>query len=307
VLGLDGIAIIVNKKNPSDATTMGTLARMFAGDDTKWTGDAASLGDIALFARDARSGTNDTFASIVLGGKPMANAVRAYDNAWLADQVARTPNAIGFVPMGAVGDAKALALGDDATSPAVPSPFNVATEAYPLARRIYLYTTTATTHPLAKELVAFALSAEGQRAVAAAGFVDLSVRRRPAGPCSKECPARYATLTSGAERLSIDFRFKSGSAELDTRAREDVLRLAAFAHENPGAKIGLFGFADSPGRDDVSLEVSRTRAEAVATALKAQGLAPNAVDGFGEALPVATNATPAGREHNRRVEAWLLH
>jgi phosphate transport system substrate-binding protein len=251
--------------------------------------------------------TNVSFVSIVLGGRPIANAVRAYDNARLADQVAKTPNAIGFVPMGAIGDAKALALGDDASAPAVPSPFNVATEAYPLARRIYLYTTSATTHPLARELLAFALSAEGQRAVSSAGFVDLSVRRRPAGTCAKECPARYATLTAGAERLSIDFRFRSGSAELDTRAREDVLRLAAFARENAGVKIGLFGFADSPGRNDVSLEVSRTRAEAVAAALKAQGLVPTAVEGFGEALPVATNATPAGREHNRRVEAWLLH
>jgi len=29
------------------------------------------------------------------------------------------------------------------------------------------------------------------------------------------------------------------------------------------------------------------------------------VKGFGSAIPVASNDTPAGRERNRRVEVWL--
>ncbi|MBF5067600.1 hypothetical protein G6O45_30830, partial [Salmonella enterica subsp. enterica serovar Istanbul] len=90
---------------------------------------------------------------------------------------------------------KVLAIGDDATAPAVPSAFNVATETYPLARRIYLYTTSATAHPLAKELVDFALSADGQSVVARTGFVDLAIKRRAAAPCAAACPPKYASLT----------------------------------------------------------------------------------------------------------------
>jgi len=86
-----------------------------------------------------------------------------------------------------------------------------------------------------------------------------------------------------------------------------VLRLAAFAREHADARIALFGFADAIGRADTSLSVSQERASTVAAALRAQGITPAAVEGFGEALPVASNATPAGREHNRRVEAWILH
>jgi phosphate transport system substrate-binding protein len=306
VLGIDGIAVIVAKENPTDALSLASIAQLFDGETKKWGGDASALGDVALYAREDGSGTNDTFKTLVLGGHPMSPAKRFAENARLAAEVAHTRGAIGFVPMSAVGDAKVIAVGDDDTHPIVPSPFEVATESYPLSRRIYLYTTNAQAHPLAKELVAFALSPDGQRVVQSSGFVDLSVRRRAAAPCTKRCPAKYATLTTGAERLSIDFRFQHGRAELDARAQEDIERLAAFARERGAAKLALFGFADAAGRDDVSLSVSRERAEAVAAALKAKGVTPSNVEGFGEAMPVASNATQSGREHNRRVEAWLL-
>jgi PiT family inorganic phosphate transporter len=307
VLALDGLAVIVDKRNPTDVLTMTDLARIFSGVQASWTGDAATRGVINLYARDERSGTVDTFKSLVLGGRPMAAMRRVGDNARLVELVSTETGAIGFAPMSATGAAKVVAIGDETVAPAVPSSFNVATESYPLTRRVYLYTTAGTVAPLANELITFALSEAGQRVVAAAGFVDLSVKRRPATPCAKTCPARYATLTSAAERLSLDFRFRAGRAELDTRAKEDVGRLVAFAHDHPSERIGLLGFADDVGQETQNLAVSRERAEAVATALRDGGVVPAVVDAFGEALPVASNRSAAGREHNRRVEAWVLH
>jgi phosphate transport system substrate-binding protein len=43
----------------------------------------------------------------------------------------------------------------------------------------------------------------------------------------------------------------------------------------------------------------------VRSALESEGIRPAVVEGFGEELPVADNATPEGREKNRRVEIWL--
>jgi len=306
VVGLDGIAVIVNAKNPTNALHVPELARIFSGETKTWTGDGKDLGVIKLFARDDNSGTFDVFRSLVLGASPLGLAKRFADNGALADAVAADDHAIGFVPMHAAQNAKVLDIGEQGMTPLVPSEFTVSTESYPLTRRIYLYTTSGSSNPLTHEFLDFALSTDGQKVVAGAGFVNLSVKTRPAAPCGAQCPARYASLTEKAERLSIDFRFQSSSAALDTRAREDVARVSAFVKTRPDARLALFGFSDDVGTPDVNLQISLERAKAVEAELRALGAQPAVVESFGESMPVASNTTASGRDRNRRVEAWLL-
>jgi chemotaxis protein MotB len=56
-----------------------------------------------------------------------------------------------------------------------------------------------------------------------------------------------------------------------------------------------------------NLELSQKRADTVMQFLISQGVKPSLVSarGFGEADPVASNDTPAGRAQNRRVELTL--
>jgi phosphate transport system substrate-binding protein len=113
-----------------------------------------------------------------------------------------------------------------------PSPFTVATEGYALSRRLYLYLPVQNVKPLALEFVNFALSSEGQEGVRAAGFVDLTLYAAAGSPCDP-CPTRYASLTRLAKRVSLDFRFRSGSAELDSRGLRDLDRLLDFLRKTP--------------------------------------------------------------------------
>ncbi len=53
------------------------------------------------------------------------------------------------------------------------------------------------------------------------------------------------------------------------------------------------------------MQLSRERAKVVADRLTAYGVTPDVVESFGEAMPVASNDTPLGRDRNRRVEVWL--
>lgn len=71
--------------------------------------------------------------------------------------------------------------------------------------------------------------------------------------------------------------------------------------------VDVYGHTDSSGDDQYNFDLSQRRALAVANYLSAQGVDSRrfAVTGFGETKPIASNATPAGRAQNRRVEIQL--
>jgi phosphate transport system substrate-binding protein len=111
VLGLDGLAVIVDRSNPLSSLSKRDIARIFSGEVRDWKEVGGSGGGINLFARDAKSGTFDTFKSLVLGSKPLAQGVeRIEDSRELSNKVSQNSNAIGFVGLPYVLDAKALAV-----------------------------------------------------------------------------------------------------------------------------------------------------------------------------------------------------
>ncbi len=117
--------------------------------------------------------------------------------------------------------------------------------------------------------------------------------------------AAYRDSVRGGARLPVNFRFHSGSFDLDNKALRDVSRVAELA-SNEGKPIVLVGFSDSLGDYGQNLALSKRRAQAVADHLAALGTRVQAVVGAGEEGPVASNQDQDGRERNRRVEAWVL-
>ncbi len=87
-------------------------------------------------------------------------------------------------------------------------------------------------------------------------------------------------------------------------ARANLQSLAQSLDKYPGSDLLILGHTDSVGTDDYNQRLSERRAESVRAYLVQQKIPPTAVDaeGFGESRPVASNATPAGRQQNRRVE-----
>jgi phosphate transport system substrate-binding protein len=305
VIGLDGIAVIVNSQNPMRSTTLESLARIFDGETGAWAGGSAVTGPISVIARDDKSGTYDTFKNLVLGSHSLvAGAKRVADSEALAAAVAADAQAIGFVGMAYIGRASPVAVSDGGAAAIIPSRFSVGTEDYPLTRRLYLYAPGPALHPLAGQFVAFAQSPEGQTIVAASGFVDLRATSKEADACTG-CPPRYVELTHGAKRLSLNFRFRVGSASLDSRGERDINRLATLVKSQRSPHVELLGFSDSQGSNEANLQLSRDRAKEVADRLTAYGVTPDVVEAFGEAMPVASNDTPLGRDRNRRVEVWI--
>lgn len=72
-------------------------------------------------------------------------------------------------------------------------------------------------------------------------------------------------------------------------------------------KVRLVGHCDSLGTDAYNLPLSRNRANAAKDYLVKNGIASNRIDtkGEGKRQPAASNATPEGRQLNRRVEIYF--
>ncbi len=316
VVGLDGLAVIVHKSNPVASLSKDELSRIFTGANTNWSqlGVAAKgkTGPITLHARDEKSGTYDSFKHMVLGPKPLATSAQRYeDSGQLSDAVANDPAAIGFIGLPYVRNARSLSLGDKGATALLPNRFTVATEDYVLSRRLYLYSASAPTNPNVMKFIEFAKSSSGQAIVAQHGFIEQTVRAQDdANKAALDIlgqPPEYQKSTANATRLSLNFRFRSGSKDLDNKAIPDLDRVVSFLADmrTPPSSVILFGFADARGTADVNLKLSKERAQAVATEFTARGIKPALVTGFGAALPVASNDSPEGQEKNRRVEIWV--
>jgi outer membrane protein OmpA-like peptidoglycan-associated protein len=101
-----------------------------------------------------------------------------------------------------------------------------------------------------------------------------------------------------------DVLFDTGKAELKSGSQRNFRQLADFLLANPERKVLIEGFTDSTGSDAFNQRLSEHRAEAVARALKQQGISPARVTsiGYGSEYPVADNGTAHSRQLNRRVE-----
>jgi phosphate transport system substrate-binding protein len=307
ILGLDGLAVIVNDANPLTSLSIKDIKGAFSGAALKWSDMGGGSTTINLYARDDKSGTFDTFKSLVLGDSKLNSAAKRFeDSSLLSSQVASDKDAIGFIGLPYIKSAKAVSIKSGASLPIFPTSFTVATEDYPLARRLYFYTAQQPKNKRVNEFIEFSLSAEGQEIVEKTGFVPLTVRAGSFTP-PESAPAEYKSLTTGAERLSLNFKFQKSSFKLDNKGQRDIDRLirALASKEFLGRPVMLFGFTDNSQADKESEALSRSRAQAVANELVQRGVTASVVAGFGSRITVADNSSAEGKNRNNRVEIWL--
>ena len=101
-----------------------------------------------------------------------------------------------------------------------------------------------------------------------------------------------------------DVLFETDKAELKPGADLAMNRLADFMRDHPDRRLLIEGHTDARGAEQYNQRLSLQRAYAVTEALVERGIETNRLRpvGLGEAYPVASNETTAGRQQNRRVE-----
>jgi phosphate transport system substrate-binding protein len=243
-----------------------------------------------------------------------------------ADRVAEDPQGIVLSVFAMVRRAKPVNITTSCAIIVQPTVFNIKTEEYPLSRRMFFYTVGEPKNPLARALLAFAMSPRLQPILREARFVD----QEPAVLPFQAQTARIVAAVNAArekddanlmrrlvkdletsQRASFTFRFASGTTGLDNRALEDIRRLRAMLTQPDmqGKTVILAGFSDLIGGLASNVQLSAQRVEAVRAALRQgeRGTVGPLIEqkAYGPLAPVACNDTPTGRALNRRVEVWL--
>ena len=111
--------------------------------------------------------------------------------------------------------------------------------------------------------------------------------------------------------LNVQFKsvlFDNAKASIRTESYATLDNVANIMKEYPRSRFLIEGHTDSRGRDEYNLNLSNERAASVLNYLTGKGVSASRLEskGFGEAQPVASNDTAAGRQENRRVQLSIL-
>lgn len=135
--------------------------------------------------------------------------------------------------------------------------------------------------------------------------------RTPGARRAKEALDRltpFAAVEEGARGVVVGIDdsvlFEGETAVLMSTARERLDRVAQALHEVKARSVVVRGHMDRSGDDRRDRDQSRRRAEAVRAHLvsRAAGSERIRAEGIGGAEPAASNASPEGKNGNRRVE-----
>ncbi len=325
VVAMDAMVPISAADNPLPEISTGDLARILSGEVSNW----AQVGgpDMPLVLHGLAKDSALQRALSARLGRDVAATVVHPDATTLGAAVAADPWAVAMTVLAGVQGARLVPLTDSCGFALLPTPLAIKAEDYPLSLPLYLVTPKRRLPLMLREFLDFLTLPQAQSAVAAAGWIDRQPQRQPmtadglrlmnaiqgAGEeTTLSDLKRLVDAMDGADRLSLTFRFKDGSNDLDAHSRENLTDLAQLIEAGVfrDTAVVLVGFSDGSGAAAANLDLSLTRAESILIALKA--LAPELaaealpqIMAFGEAMPMACDETAAGRRLNRRVEVWL--
>ena len=165
VLALDGLSMFVKADHPIQALTLPQIVDLYTCSITKWEQIPGSgrTGAITVLRRDDASGTTDAFKHFT-GLKNFGACVKdVSSNENIADITGRDPQAIGYSGRSAerfdgsgAPTNRALAIAKVAGRQAVlPSDANIRSFAYPMARKLYVYSVVHLLTPREAEFLAY--------------------------------------------------------------------------------------------------------------------------------------------------------
>ena len=120
------------------------------------------------------------------------------------------------------------------------------------------------------------------------------------------------TIRNTGDRLIVslpqDITFATDSYQVTPGLQAEIAKVAQILLKYPKSTVQVIGHTDSDGDAAYNVTLSQRRANAVADILQANGVPYNRLTtiGRGEAEPIASNLSAAGKAQNRRVEIVII-
>ncbi|MBQ2017811.1 MAG: OmpA family protein [Alphaproteobacteria bacterium] len=102
--------------------------------------------------------------------------------------------------------------------------------------------------------------------------------------------------------------FKTDSADINSSFYSVLNSVAKVLNKYSNSTVMVSGHTDSTGSAEYNLNLSRERAQSVASYLQGQGVKSSRFEvlGLGSSTPIASNGNANGRAQNRRVEIKII-
>jgi phosphate transport system substrate-binding protein len=172
----DGIAVVLNPKNPVSDIPMAKIREVYIGSIRNWKELGGSDAPITVVSRENGSGTRSSFQSILGRFDLATDAIIQDSNGTIRETVANDANAIGYLSYGLV-NAKIKAVRVDGVACTTEA---ILSGAYRLVRPIYLLT-LGEPRGATKRFIDFVLSPAGQAMIEADGLLPAPARAAAAG------------------------------------------------------------------------------------------------------------------------------
>ncbi|MCD4651441.1 MAG: phosphate ABC transporter substrate-binding protein [Candidatus Cloacimonetes bacterium] len=183
VVALDGLAIVVNKRNSIQKLSIEQIRKIYTGEISNWKEVGGAKKKIVIISRESNSGTLDTFKKFVMTTKVKGKKTKHKisptaesqgSNGAVKQSIQSTENAIGFIGIGFVDKSiKPLAING-----VKPNANNVMNGSYPISRPLFMFTNgypKIGTH--LHKFVSLYLTKDGQKLVKQSGYIPVTQYR----------------------------------------------------------------------------------------------------------------------------------
>lgn len=312
IIGFNGLAIIVNKKNPIDKLSMTQLQDIFSGRLTNWQQVGGSNTQIKVFISSYDSELNHLFESFVFQEKlTFGSFSKPIDSPdFLVNEVARDLNAISFTERQYSGSVKVCSINAGNSIAQKPTSFSIKTEDYHLSFRIHLYTLPNSDNEYVIDLLSFINSSAGQNLISRSGFQNREIITANPEEIVHYCQGCSQNLDD-AIRLSSTFRFSKTKEGLfpDARGIDDFQQIIAFlekeyVNHNREFNVLLIGHSYESDSAEYNETIVKQLLNSVSQNFKRRGILPTMLH-CGHNIILSEGYDERARDKNRRVEIWV--